>query len=751
MKKLLLSLAVVLGMSSVASAADVTLPASGSKWSSYTWTQTGTDYAADVEGYDFKYVKGSSSNALVKPDDYSIRIYGGASLTITAPSGKTFKSVKVVADKNSKALTISASSGWTVGTPVMSDNNVMGSVVVTAATPQSSITITGANNKQLRLASVVLSDGEGGGTVDPDPGESIANTVETAYTTSEASALIAAGKDLSTEVYVKGKIASIKEVSTSFGNATYNITDGTKEIIVFRGYYFDGAKFTSEDQIKVGDDVVVLGKLTSFKGDDEINSGNKIVLLNGQGPAVVETVNVNSIAQFKGLDANTPVKFTIPLTAVYQNGLTLYVTDGTDFVQVRGDLGKTYQNGMTIAAGVEGKVDVFRDVKQLAATVTSFSAGVAGTPVHPAVYMVEEISNTMVDAYVKVENATVTGADRNFTITDETGQLAGYQSWTNVEIPTGENLNVVGFISLNNKAAQLCITEVTDATGEEFVAAPVFTPASGALTKDETITITCATAGADIYYTLDGNEPSAASTKYTAPIAFPGTDLTVKAIAIKEGMANSDVVTATYTLREVGPIDPSVNEVTFDFAEKYDQYGATLGEKKADGKDGNEYYTVTDQEFINNGVIVKTTTTSGTGARVYYSAAASSEGWTYRFYKNGTLTITAPRAIESIAFTGKNVTNIAFAEGTYAGTGTKGTWTNPAETTSVSFGNTNGTASIATMVVTLKQSQGVDEIEAEDQNAPAVYYNLQGVRVDNPANGLFIRVQGKKATKVLVR
>ena len=30
-------------------------------------------------------------------------------------------------------------------------------------------------------------------------------------------------------------------------------------------------------------------------------------------------------------------------------------------------------------------------------------------------------------------------------------------------------------------------------------------------------------------------------------------------------------------------------------------------------------------------------------------------------------------------------------------------------------------------------------------------YNLQGVRVENPANGLYIRVQGKKATKVLVR
>ena len=38
-----------------------------------------------------------------------------------------------------------------------------------------------------------------------------------------------------------------------------------------------------------------------------------------------------------------------------------------------------------------------------------------------------------------------------------------------------------------------------------------------------------------------------------------------------------------------------------------------------------------------------------------------------------------------------------------------------------------------------------------DENAPAVYYNLQGVRVDNPAKGLYIKVQGNKTTKVLVK
>lgn len=41
---------------------------------------------------------------------------------------------------------------------------------------------------------------------------------------------------------------------------------------------------------------------------------------------------------------------------------------------------------------------------------------------------------------------------------------------------------------------------------------------------------------------------------------------------------------------------------------------------------------------------------------------------------------------------------------------------------------------------------GVEAIEADD--AEAVYYNLQGIRVDQPANGMFIMVKGNKAVKV---
>lgn len=89
-------------------------------------------------------------------------------------------------------------------------------------------------------------------------------------------------------VYVKGKISSITEVSTQYGNATYMISvDGTStsnQIKIYRGLYLDGAKFTASNQIKVGDEVVVFGKLTNYKGNDyQMSQNNKLISINDKG------------------------------------------------------------------------------------------------------------------------------------------------------------------------------------------------------------------------------------------------------------------------------------------------------------------------------------------------------------------------------------------------------------------------------------------------------------------------------------
>ena len=86
------------------------------------------------------------------------------------------------------------------------------------------------------------------------------------------------------------------------------------------------------------------------------------------------------------------------------------------------------------------------------------------------------------------------------------------------------------------------------------VDAPVFDPASGTKFYPSTnVTLSCATAGASIYYTLDGTDPTDASTLYSAPIAISATT-TIKARAYKADMAASSVVAATYVYKAPAPM-----------------------------------------------------------------------------------------------------------------------------------------------------------------------------------------------------
>jgi len=78
------------------------------------------------------------------------------------------------------------------------------------------------------------------------------------------------------------------------------------------------------------------------------------------------------------------------------------------------------------------------------------------------------------------------------------------------------------------------------------VATPVFSPAGGVYTSSQSVVISCATSGAAIRYTTDGTTPSASSQLYISSISVSQT-MTISAIAIKAGLDNSYVSSATYT------------------------------------------------------------------------------------------------------------------------------------------------------------------------------------------------------------
>ncbi len=113
----------------------------------------------------------------------------------------------------------------------------------------------------------------------------ITNTPETAYTVAKAKELIDAGKGLATPVYVKGKVSQAsKELNEKFGSLSYYISDDgatNNELQVYGGLSFKGEKFTSVDDIKVGDEVVVYGQLKKFNTTYEIDKNNTLISKNG--------------------------------------------------------------------------------------------------------------------------------------------------------------------------------------------------------------------------------------------------------------------------------------------------------------------------------------------------------------------------------------------------------------------------------------------------------------------------------------
>ncbi|MCQ2601641.1 MAG: chitobiase/beta-hexosaminidase C-terminal domain-containing protein [Treponema sp.] len=85
------------------------------------------------------------------------------------------------------------------------------------------------------------------------------------------------------------------------------------------------------------------------------------------------------------------------------------------------------------------------------------------------------------------------------------------------------------------------------APAKETVATPVFSVASGEVNSGTSVEINCETEYAMIYYTMDGSNPTTSSTQYTDAISI-NEDVSIKAIAVKAGMNDSDVASASYTV-----------------------------------------------------------------------------------------------------------------------------------------------------------------------------------------------------------
>ncbi len=206
--------------------------------------------------------------------------------------------------------------------------------------------------------------GEEGGETGGEEGGDVtlvgAGTLESPYTAADAIALTSkmTANDSMADVYVKGIISSDLEVSLQYGNATFNISDdgsATGEFNIFRALYLGNVKFTSEDQIKIGDEVVLVGTLVNYKGTAPELKDCYIVQLNGVdeggetggeegGEAIISEVSiVDFLAAETGDGKNYRLRGKIEsiVNDTYGN---FYLQDGTGRVYVYG-LTSTLQSG----------------------------------------------------------------------------------------------------------------------------------------------------------------------------------------------------------------------------------------------------------------------------------------------------------------------------------------------------------------------------------------------------------------------
>lgn len=155
---------------------------------------------------------------------------------------------------------------------------------------------------------------------------------------------------------------------------------------------------------------------------------------------------------------------------------------------------------------------------------------------------------TQLSSYVQYEGTlSVNGTYYNITDIDGASKAQGSISYPiNTEFTSlnGKTVVVKGyFVGISSSKYYNTLIGSIEAVAVS-VEAPSFSPAAGTYSEAQNVTISCATDGADIYYTTDGTTPDANSTPYTGAIAVV-TTTTIKAIAYLGG-ESSTVATATY-------------------------------------------------------------------------------------------------------------------------------------------------------------------------------------------------------------
>jgi hypothetical protein len=121
---------------------------------------------------------------------------------------------------------------------------------------------------------------------------------------------------------------------------------------------------------------------------------------------------------------------------------------------------------------------------------------------------------------------------------------------TPITVSSTETLEAIAVLTGYTNSALATAAYVISAA--PVVATPTFSPAAGAYSSAQSVTISDTTSGATIYYTTNGTVPTTSSTVFSSPITVGSTE-TIQAFAVLAGDTNSGYASAAYTIDLVAP------------------------------------------------------------------------------------------------------------------------------------------------------------------------------------------------------